>query len=145
MDPTVNSATAPVAGPGQRLGAWILDAAVLGLVSIPFNPLLYSDEPSAGLFFALFAPAMVFAFVYLVRFDGGPRGATPGKRIVGIRVVDAASGDAIGYRRATIRRFVYLLGGLPFYLGWLWLFFNARRQTWHDIAASSLVVRARPT
>ena len=78
----------------------------------------------------------------MVGFDGGRRGATAGKRIVGLRVVDAQTGGPIGFGRAAVRRVVYVLGGLILYFGWLWMFTNSRRQTWHDKAAGSLVVRA---
>ena len=126
-----------------RLLAWFLDAVIAGFLFIPLNPLLYSDEPEPGLFFALGVPAMILVFVYLIAFDGGRRGATPGKRILGIRVADEQSGSAIGYRRATVRRLGYAVGGLALYLGWLWIIFDRRRQAWHDKVAHSVVVRAR--
>jgi uncharacterized RDD family membrane protein YckC len=87
-------------------------------------------------------PLLVLLFAYLVAFDGGSRGATPGKRIVGIRVADEATGGPIGYSRATVRRLIYLIGGWLLFIGWLWGLGNARRQTWHDKAAKSVVVRA---
>ncbi len=118
----------------------MLDAAIAGVVFVPLNPGLYTDEPSVSLFIALFIPTMILLFVYMVAFDGGQRGATPGKRILRLRVVDAETGGAIGWRRAARRRLVYLLGGAALYAGWLWLFTNPRRQTWHDKAARTLVV-----
>jgi uncharacterized RDD family membrane protein YckC len=87
------------------------------------------------------AASTILAFPYLIAFDGGPRGATPGKRIVRIRVADAAEGGAIGYRRAAVRRLGYLVGGLLFFVGWWWALFDRRRQTWHDKLARSVVVR----
>ena len=79
---------------------------------------------------------------YLAAFDGGPRGATPGKRIVRTRVVDQDTGGPIGYRRALVRRIVYLVGGIAFYIDWVWLLFDRRKQALHDKAARSLVVKA---
>jgi uncharacterized RDD family membrane protein YckC len=130
-----------LATPPQRLSAWLLDAFIAGLAFTPLTPVLYSSHPSPALFLALWVPTILLLFVYLVLFDGGRRGATPGKRIVGIRVVDARTGAAIGYRRAAIRRLGYLLGGLVLYVGWLWLLFDPRRQAWHDKLAGSIVVR----
>lgn len=85
---------------------------------------------------------MVLLFAYLVFFDGSTRGATPGKRILGLRVADVNGGGAIGFRRAALRRLVYLVGGIAFCAGWLWLFANPRRRTWHDVAARTVVIRA---
>jgi len=137
----VAAADTRLASPARRLGAWVIDAFVLGLLDTPLNPILYSSRPSVGLFLALFIPSLVLAFAYLVVFDGGARGATPGKRILHLRVEDADGGGPIGYRRAVIRRLVYLVGGLAIYIGWLWLLVDRRRQAWHDKAAHSIVVR----
>jgi len=106
-----------LATPAQRLPAWVLDAVIGGLVFTPLNPILYSSRPSLLLFVALLVPTMLLLFGYLVLFDGGARGTTPGKRVIGIRAADATTGNAIGYRRAAVRRLVYLLGGLVFYIG----------------------------
>jgi uncharacterized RDD family membrane protein YckC len=132
-----------LATPGVRLLAWLLDAVLAGVVFTPLNPALYSSSPTAPLFLALSVPAIMLLLFCLVAFDGGRRGATPGKRIVGIRVADARTGGPIGYRRAAVRRLGFLLGGVVLCLGWLWIIFDAHRQAWHDKLAHSLVVRAR--
>jgi uncharacterized RDD family membrane protein YckC len=132
-----------LAAPGLRFIAWIVDALIAGVVFIPLNPALYSDGTDRSLFFALFVAAVVLWFVCFVAFDGGRRGATPGKRVVGIRVADEQTCGPIGYRRAAVRRVVYILGGLALYVGWLWVFFDSRHQAWHDKAADSVVIRAR--
>src|SRR5688572_21736407 len=92
-----------LAAPAKRLAAWGLDALIAGVVFTPLNPGFYSGEPSAGLFLVLLAPAVLLGFVCLVAFDGGQRGATPGKRVMGIRVADAQTGRPIGYCRAITR------------------------------------------
>jgi uncharacterized RDD family membrane protein YckC len=130
------------AAPVKRLAAWGLDALIVGIVLVPLNPRVYSRQPSAALFFALVVPAVLLAFVCLVGFDGGKRGATPGTRVMRIRVADAKTGRPIGYRRATRRRIAYVVGALVFYLGWLWILFDSRRQAWHDKFAHSVVVEA---
>jgi uncharacterized RDD family membrane protein YckC len=93
------------------------------------------------MFTTLWATAMLIWFACLVAFDGGPRGATPGKRVLGIRIADEVTGASIGYGRAAVRRLVFVVGALVFYIGWLWLLSNPERQTWHDRAARSLVIR----
>lgn len=133
---------AAYASPPRRVLAWCLDAVIAGIVFIPLNPQLYTDpSEDRSLWLALGLVSTILVFPYLVAFDGGPRGATPGKRVVRIRVADAADGSAIGYRRAAVRRLGYLVGGLLFFAGWWWALFDSRRQTWHDKLARSVVVK----
>lgn len=136
----VDSAEAKIAEPPRRCAAWAIDAAIAGVLFMPLNPILYSRRPSIGLVVALLAPSLLLLCVYLVLFDGGERGATPGKRLLGLRVLDEFGADTIGYRRAAIRRVTYLIGGLAIYLGWLWIFVDDRHQAWHDKAAHTIVV-----
>lgn len=138
-----NDAVAGLASPVRRALAWVLDATIAAVVLTPLNPALYSGDPGPMMFTALWATAMVIWFASLVAFDGGRRGVTPGKRALAIRVVDEATGTSIGYGRAAVRRLVFVVGGLLFYIGWLWLLFNPWRQAWHDRAARSVVVRTR--
>lgn len=138
-----------LANPAQRAGAWFLDAAFSGLYSAPFLLAMFvvgdfnEQRFDLAAFYGFGIPAWLSFFALLVYFDGSRRGQTPGKMLVGTRVVDEANGTAIGYRRALGRRLVYLLGGLPLYLGWLWCLWDRRNQTWHDKAAGSVVVRTR--
>ena len=133
---------AGLASPGQRLLAWWLDAVVLGVLLLPLNPIVYSSRPSSVLVAALAVPTVLLSLLYLVLCDGGRRGATFGKRMLRIHVADERGGHPIGYRRAMIRRLVYLVGGAAFYIGWIWLLVDKRRQTWHDKVARTVVVRA---
>lgn len=133
-----------VASVPRRVSAWVIDSIVAGVVLVPLAPLTLALDPTTETgFWVFWSAGLVLVLVWLVAFDGGPQGATPGKRLLGIRVADVATGGAIGYRRATVRRLVYLIGGLPLYVGWLWGLIDQRRQTWHDKAARSVVVTAR--
>ena len=126
-----------------RLGAWVLDALIAGVVLSPMlvpAVLIAQSSESAGATVACIVALEVAVFAYLVAFDGGERGATPGKRILGARVIDAEGGGPIGFRRAALRRLAYLVGGLVLYLGWLWLLVDSRRQALHDKVARTLVV-----
>jgi uncharacterized RDD family membrane protein YckC len=65
--------------------------------------------------------AFLLLMAALVYCDGNPRGATPGKRMLGLRVVGKTTHSTIGYPRAVRRRIVFSLGGWCLYLGWLWI------------------------
>jgi uncharacterized RDD family membrane protein YckC len=67
-------------------------------------------------------------------------GATPGKMLLGIRVVKS-DGSPVDWLTAFMREVVgKILSSLPLDLGFLWAFFHPKRQTWHDLIANTLVV-----
>lgn len=68
-------------------------------------------------------------------------GGTLGQRMLGLHVVDAATGRNIGVGRA-IGRFVgYAISGIPLDISFIWVAFDARKQGWHNKIASTFVVR----
>ena len=72
------------------------------------------------------------------------RSATPGKQLIGARIVDARTFGPPTTRQLVIRYLGYLLATLPLCLGFLWIAFDPRKQGWHDKLASTVVIRARP-
>ncbi|NSX83804.1 RDD family protein, partial [Wolbachia endosymbiont of Atemnus politus] len=58
--------------------------------------------------------------------------ATPGKLLLGLRVVDAQTFGKMTLRQATKRFFSIVLSVVPLFLGFIWSNFNKRCQTWHD-------------
>jgi uncharacterized RDD family membrane protein YckC len=67
-----------------------------------------------------------------------PPPANRSATILGIRVLDADTGRSLPYARAFVRA---LMSNLV--LPWvLWMLWDPRKRTWHDIVADSLVVKA---
>jgi uncharacterized RDD family membrane protein YckC len=58
-----------------------------------------------------------------------------------VRVVDENTGAIIGIPRAIVRNVARILSGLVFGLGYLWMLWDPRKQTWHDKIANTVVVR----
>ena len=95
----------------------------------------------------------VAVFAYNWVLDSEPYGQTWGKRIVGIRVLSDETGDLITRGQGAARSGVvaalslasnFILGlGLLSLLNMLWPLWDPKRQTWHDKAAGSIVVRTR--
>jgi len=71
------------------------------------------------------------------------RGATPGKMLIGARIVDAASGGPATTLQLVGRYLGYFVSTIPLGLGLLWVAFDPRKQGWHDKLAGTLVVRGR--
>jgi uncharacterized RDD family membrane protein YckC len=117
---------------GTRLVAIIIDGFVLGLIT--------------GLLAIVFRePGAVGGFIVGVLYNGyfwtQNNGQTPGKRIMGIRVV-RVDGQPIDFATAIIRYVGYYINTFVFGIGWLWALFNDKSQGWHDLLASTYVVRA---
>ncbi|UIP91965.1 RDD family protein [Wolbachia pipientis] len=80
---------------------------------------------------------MLFSYVaYMwIRF-----GATPGKLLLGLRVVNAQTFEKLTLKQAIKRFFSFILSTAPLFLGFIWASFDKRCQTWHDKIADTVVV-----
>ncbi|MEM7147996.1 MAG: RDD family protein [Verrucomicrobiota bacterium] len=84
--------------------------------------------------------AFIVYWFYFVFFENGKHGATPGKRAMGLRVVQT-SGTPITLTQAIIRNFIRAIDSLPFYLIGLTACTSTRRfQRLGDLAANTVVV-----
>jgi uncharacterized RDD family membrane protein YckC len=68
-------------------------------------------------------------------------GGTLGQRMLGLHVVDAATGGKIGIGRAIGRYIGYLISAFVLLIGLIWAAFDPRKQGWHDKMAGTFVVR----
>jgi uncharacterized RDD family membrane protein YckC len=74
-------------------------------------------------------------FIFFVIFSGH----TPGKAILGLRIV-TTEGKKISFTRSTIRFLAYIPTLLSFGIGFFWLILDDQRQTWHDTLSGTFVV-----
>jgi uncharacterized RDD family membrane protein YckC len=71
------------------------------------------------------------------------RNATPGKMLIGARIVDSRTGEPPTLGQYMVRYAGYLLAALPLMLGFLWVGFDRKKQGWHDKLTRTMVVRVR--
>ncbi|MPZ87680.1 MAG: hypothetical protein GEU81_06300, partial [Nitriliruptorales bacterium] len=135
-------AGAPAGPPKEALaGFWIrfvgalLDGIILSVVAWVVASLLGVDTTNSS------SVSTLLGLVYFTYFHATIAGQTVGNRLVGIRIADATSGGPIPYSRAFIRYLMSIVSAIPLALGYLWMLWDDRRQTWHDKVASTLVVR----
>jgi uncharacterized RDD family membrane protein YckC len=134
---------------GRRLGAYLLDTVILVVPLLLVIVAVFVADPgedSAAWYLAVVAyvALIVLPFVYFTFFHGDARGQTPGKRLVGIRVVSDATGNRIGYGRAFGRYVMTVVFGLlviPWVLDYLWPLWDRKNQALHDKIVGSVVVR----
>lgn len=87
---------------------------------------------AAGLFALLYWPAMQASWLQ----------ATFGKALLGMRIT-SYQGNRIFFLRSVGRELAKILSGALFLLGYVLTAFTARKQSLHDLLASTYVVRAR--
>lgn len=93
------------------------------------------DSPpllAAGWGFAL--AWFVYQLVFLKKL-----GATPGKRLLKLKVV-SLDGGPLEKKQRTMRAAVSLLSGYAGGIGYLWALFEPQRRGWHDLMAGTRVV-----
>ena len=71
------------------------------------------------------------------------RQATPGKMVIGAKIVDATTGMPPSTGQLIGRYLGYYVSMIPCFLGMLWIAFDARKQGWHDKLAGTVVIKDR--
>ena len=69
------------------------------------------------------------------------KSATPGKMVLGLKVVDADSGTPLSVGQSIIRYLGYYIASIPLLLGLLWVGWDKKKQGWHDKLAKTVVVK----
>jgi len=118
------------AGFWKRYFALLIDAVIVLIPSIAAN---YVIPFAGGIFFSL---------VYKPIFEASPMMATPGKAIMGIRVVSEA-GVRLTLKQAYIRYACSFLSGFVMLIGYLMSLVTAKRQTLHDLIAETVVINEK--
>jgi uncharacterized RDD family membrane protein YckC len=129
-----------LAGLIERLAANLIDSFLLLLPLLIAAVLLASGGramPRQLLQFVFMAIPVAYHWYFWTRRDG----QTPGKFALGIRVIKT-DGSPINDVDALIRAIGYNVSAMLFGFGFIWAFFNAKNQTWHDLMARTYVVRS---
>ena len=141
----------PLAGLGARLLAVILDTLVAfafmlpGFLFIAYGVLLDPSHPS--IVAAAFGASLTFVLSMAllgVLFVMWAQGQTPGKRILGLRVIKLDTGKPASFWRMVLRDYIgKAISGAICYLGFIWALLDSNKRTWHDKIAGTIVVKER--
>ena len=129
-----------------RLVAKIIDWLILFIILSPVYliPFLITGNPapenppilSMIYMAAWFAILILYDIIFIKKYN-----ATPGKMIMGIKVVKADK-SKITWGNAILRWLIYKLGSgwWVLFLGALWIIWDKKKQGWHDKAAKTIVI-----
>src|SRR5256885_6419242 len=141
-----------LAGVGSRIAAAACDALLLGVLYVGLGlalAVLLTRRESPDAWSTLVAVLAVLAlfllfWCYFLLFEALNHGRTPGKRLMGIRVV-MDTGHPITFAAAAVRNLIRVVDALPFGLvGLAFVLFHPQNKRLGDIVAGTVVARDRP-
>jgi len=148
LDTTHNIATPegvelrlPVAGLAARSLAWLVDAMIKAIVfTIGAVILAMLGDFGDGL---LFIGVFVLLWFYNVLFEVLSHGSTPGKKMLGLRVMNA-NGTPVGWTGSMIRNLLRAVDALPgcYAFGCVSVLLSRNFQRLGDLGAGTIVVYA---
>ncbi len=119
-----------------RLGAAIIDGAIVGIISWVLNNLILLPMFVPTFWFLLLLLLLLYHWLFT-----GLRGQTPGKMAVRIKVVDA-QGNRPTLRVAALREVLgKLVSTVVLCIGFLWIETDKQKRGWHDRIAGTYVVK----
>lgn len=131
---------------GTRFVALLIDYVIAWAPFLVFVPIgLFIGRSSLiGLLVRLLMLALVVLAWALLVVPMGRTGQTIGGAVMGVAVVDAATGTPIGVGRAFVRYLIFGLMAVPCYLGYLSYFFDKSgyQRGFNDTVANSVAVAA---
>jgi uncharacterized RDD family membrane protein YckC len=132
-----------------RLGAKAIDEMIMLIASLPFsfifdiqltlNPGKFPDLTKILLHLSIivllgFLEGMLYTWLLVGRY-----GATPGKMLVGIKIV-TTDGQRISYLRSFARFWAEIVSALTFYIGYIIAGFDEEKRALHDHMCNTRVV-----
>ena len=117
-----------------RLVAALLDGLIFGIPAALLGLGLMFLTGSTALYYL---PQVII--VVLTIYLDGTMGGTPGKMILGLRIVNE-QGTTIGVPRAILRYLGKIVSGMVLGIGYLMVGFTKKKQGLHDMIATTYVV-----
>ncbi len=130
---------------GTRFLAYLIDSVVATLIGLLPAVLIWYTNLSPNII-AVVASLLLLAWVLLVWWMFAVGGAGPGMRLMHLQLVGLANGRPVGWGRFFLRQLILFglgLTGIGLVLLVIFLIQHPRRQGWHDLAVTSVVIKER--
>ena len=135
------------AGFWQRVLATLIDTIVLCIVLFPILLSIYPDFLESEAFIqgpTDFLLSWIVPALYVIIFLN-MKGATPGKMVMAIRVVDSRTFGKPSLGSLVVRYFGLFLSTIPLGLGFLWVAWDKEKRGFHDKLAGTAVIVVQKT
>lgn len=127
-----------------RLAASLLDTIWVMILTMSLGWMIYgvmyfesSDltKGYADIFISYVLPFIVTMLFWVYR------SATPGKMMLGLKIVDANTLDQASGKKLALRYLGYYISLLGLCFGYFWIGWDPKKQGWHDKIAGTLVIK----
>ena len=138
----------PLASWGRRVLAYVIDIGLTLGALIAFVLVgLLAGVIADALYFIILAIGYLVTAAAGIYFTvlNGTKGQSPGKALIGLKVVDSRTGQLIGGGMGFVRGLAGLINSLACYIGWFWPLWDDQRQTFADKIISTVVLDHQPT
>jgi uncharacterized RDD family membrane protein YckC len=119
---------------------WLLEDLRMVTGWVPYIPTISSPTDYATPIYGTVGGGLILSAVYFA-FFWSVAGMTPGKALMGLRVV-RRDGGGLSFFRSLFRLFGYWVSTLLSGLGFLWIAIDNRREAWHDKIARTAIIYA---
>jgi uncharacterized RDD family membrane protein YckC len=127
-----------------RFGASIIDSILIIAITFPLLHMIYGSQYWDSEEFILGVPDFVISWIFPVIATilfWIYKSATPGKMALKARVVDAKTGNTLTVQQSIIRYIGYYISLIPLGLGYFWVAWDKKKQSFHDKLAGTVVIR----
>ncbi|MGE4399479.1 MAG: RDD family protein [Campylobacterales bacterium] len=128
----------------KRAVAFIIDKILLALIVLAAMGDKFEGKDFEGVIVAL-NQTLVFTTAVEITYQAiftMLYGATIGKMLLKVKVVDIQLIDNPSFGAALLRASAKFLGEALFYIGFIWALFDPFKQAWHDKFAKTMVIDA---
>ena len=120
----------PLASWGTRVGGYLIDIIIAAVIQGVFTAINTDLGRLVGLLISL-------GYGYLT----GTTGQTPGRRVVGVKILREQDGQYLGPVMGIVRGLLHILDALPLLLGFFWPIWDAKKQTFADKIVKSVAIK----
>lgn len=137
----------PLASWGERAIAFLIDMAILVVAMIAVlivSAILGAIVDVLGMLLGLIGYLAVAAGGFYFAFQNGASGASPGKKLTGLKVVGTKTGQPIGGGLGIVRTIAHFVDQIICYIGYLLPLWDPKKQTIADKIMDTVVLNGQP-
>jgi len=132
IDQPVGYSGPPLASWIQRVGGYLIDFLIIFIPSF-----ILGVATGSRVVYDIVALIIGIVIAYM----NGATGQSPGKRLVGLRLIKAQDGQLLGGLMGIVRAICHILDSVACLIGWFWPLWDAKRQTFADKIVGTVVVK----
>ncbi|WP_433165614.1 RDD family protein [Kribbella sp. CA-247076] len=123
----------------NRVGGALIDGLIVG-VPYGIGSALSANENLAIVAIVFYLIGIGLA-IWNVVIRQGNTGQTVGKQVLGLKLVDANTGQPVGPGKAFLRQLTHILDSAACYIGYLWPLWDEKKQTFADKINNTYVIK----